>query len=285
MKQIRTKVLMSAIVLAFAIIATIGTTFAWFTISTTVQVGGMEMYVASQDNLLIRIYNGENITDDLESLSNPSTYQTFMALADIQVGYPNLNTYKMSPVTAVNDDKNAIDPQNLLLFNIDNKTTTPTGLANVNAANGNFIELKFWVLYQGTLNQTLGMQAIGVQANNGSPSVKDAVANAVFVAAWINGTEDWEVYNKDKADYAIEFTLGQRGYDSVESSNNLIPALNRIALINLHTDYVDSNLTTMVNLIPQLLTIRFYIEGWDLETTNNIIASQFTISFILELKP
>jgi hypothetical protein len=58
MKQLKTKVLLSAFVLIFALVATIGSTFAWFTVATTVNVETMQLNVQSQDSLLIRMaYN------------------------------------------------------------------------------------------------------------------------------------------------------------------------------------------------------------------------------------
>ncbi|MFA5698090.1 MAG: hypothetical protein WC888_06695, partial [Candidatus Izemoplasmatales bacterium] len=59
MKSLKTKVILSAIVLMFALVATIGSTYAWFTVSNTVSVSSIQMNVGTQEGLLIRAYDGE----------------------------------------------------------------------------------------------------------------------------------------------------------------------------------------------------------------------------------
>ena len=58
MKSLRNKVILSGIVLVFAFIATIGSTYAWFTVSQTVSVDTMNLNVSAADNLAIRIWTG-----------------------------------------------------------------------------------------------------------------------------------------------------------------------------------------------------------------------------------
>ena len=59
MKNLRNKIVLSGLVLLFALVATIGSTFAWFTVSDTVDVQTMNLNVKSSESLLIRVYNGE----------------------------------------------------------------------------------------------------------------------------------------------------------------------------------------------------------------------------------
>ncbi|MDP3130398.1 MAG: hypothetical protein Q8N15_03565, partial [Bacillota bacterium] len=59
MKNLRNKIVLSGLVLLFALVATIGSTFAWFTVSNTVTVASMQMNVKSSESLLIKVFEDE----------------------------------------------------------------------------------------------------------------------------------------------------------------------------------------------------------------------------------
>ena len=82
MKALKTKVILSGIVLVFAFIATIGTTFAWFTISTTATVESMELNVSAAENILVKPYvigSDEGEASQYSSLTNPANYYTTLS--------------------------------------------------------------------------------------------------------------------------------------------------------------------------------------------------------------
>ncbi len=62
MKSLKTKVIMSAVVLVFALLATIGTTYAWFTVSSTVSLNTINIDVTTEESLLIRVWNEDDAT-------------------------------------------------------------------------------------------------------------------------------------------------------------------------------------------------------------------------------
>jgi len=277
MKEIRNKVIMSALVLAFAIIATIGTTFAWFTISNTVQVTSLELNVKAENNLLIRVWD-----NDIPSL-NPNDYKTTLTVADILASsqYSGFADYRITPSTALNGT--TLNAKALNVFS--DVATREYSPAIGNSTAGHFIELKFWVMVQTgeVAGKTLGMKDIVITAGNVLPT-QDQVVQATFLAAWLESGSA-EIYRKDFADYSFTFMVGQSGH-----STTLFNRLNEQQaglendLVALHVDYLDSNLGTLLDTTPQLLTIRIYVEGWDTEANNNIIASLFNISFVLEIK-
>lgn len=57
MNSLRRKVRLSAIVLMLALFTTLGSTFAWFTVSNTVTVGSIDLNVKTSPSLLIRVYD------------------------------------------------------------------------------------------------------------------------------------------------------------------------------------------------------------------------------------
>lgn len=118
MKQLRTKVLLSAFVLIFALVATIGSTFAWFTISTSVEIETMELNVSTEDSLLIKVWEtGEDF--NTPTLLDASQYKTFIPIEDILATYADLATWRLSPVTVINSTYTGIDGD---VFNV---LTTP----------------------------------------------------------------------------------------------------------------------------------------------------------------
>jgi len=60
MKALKTKVILSAFVLLFALVATIGSTYAWFTVSNTVSVSAFNLEVQTSPSLLIRLWDEVN---------------------------------------------------------------------------------------------------------------------------------------------------------------------------------------------------------------------------------
>ncbi|MFA5742212.1 MAG: hypothetical protein WC874_04970, partial [Candidatus Izemoplasmatales bacterium] len=90
MKSLKIKVLLSGLVLMFAIAASFGTTYAWFTISNTVNIDSMTINVQSGESLLIRVYKGEYLGEDPVKLAadeagllDASTYKNSLSIDDI----------------------------------------------------------------------------------------------------------------------------------------------------------------------------------------------------------
>ncbi len=68
MKQLKTKVIMSAFVLLFALVATIGSTYAWFTVSNEVAVQSIDLDIITADSLLIQV---QDDSGDSEAVGLP----------------------------------------------------------------------------------------------------------------------------------------------------------------------------------------------------------------------
>jgi len=194
MKSLRNKVVLSAIVLAFALIATIGSTYAWFTVSNQVSVSSIELNVQSSESLLIRVFNDE--ASDDSTLLNATTYSANLTYADIIAkayygtsGAGNLAASRLTPVTAAVDGTYAaLDAKALKLMNIETKALTTIGV-NPNASDGEYVDIKFWLLSQGTVEEAIVLEALSILPNNGTgyTTTKDTVTNAVNLAVWESG--------------------------------------------------------------------------------------------------
>lgn len=188
MKQLKTKVLLSAFVLIFALVATIGSTFAWFTISTSVEIETMELNVSTEDSLLIKVFEtGETFATP--ELLDASNYKTFIPIEDILATYADLDTWRLSPVTVINATYDGIvgDTFNVLTTpNTDfERALSAAGAPIANDAEGYVIELKFWVLSQGADPDTfLILEDLAV--DNTGPATQDGVENAVRLSVKAN---------------------------------------------------------------------------------------------------
>lgn len=191
MKSLKSKVILSAIVLVFALVATIGSTYAWFTTSATVAVEPMELNVQSSESLLLRVYNGETtVSTAAGGLLDADTYKATLSLSDITgattAGYNALNTWRLTPVTATTlyatTALNGFALKTMAVAN-NNLGRTYGDATTSNSTTGGFIDLKFWVLSQGTDPENMGLQDLLITADN-ELAARDAITKAVKVAVF-----------------------------------------------------------------------------------------------------
>ena len=319
MKALKTKVILSAAVLLFALVATIGSTFAWFTTTQTNEVQEMTLNIGAANNLLIRVADdgmGATYPAPKESvdLSVPANYSSYLTLANIQSVYGTLSDYNLFPVTALQSgyaSKNAKALNTMVSDNTNLVRNLVAADSDKNNALGNFIEFKAWVYLQSSDGnpKNIVLNNLSVTLDGGSSDV----VNAVRIAVWANDDHNGGVYSDLKytytfgtdadsafifgkdPDYDFAFISTLPGYSSDAGTNPINSPIigttefNSISQITLGTGGIsvpvtDSTVgsTTIASLVdqtPTLLTFRIYIEGWDAETTNNIVASAFDISF------
>lgn len=305
MKSLKSKVILSAAVLLFALVATIGSTYAWFTVSNTVTVSSIQMNVQTSESLLIKVDTGEAY--NAATLLDAENYKANLTQTDVTASslYTNLSTWKLSPVTSqqTNMTTTSINGAALNSMNVD--TRAYTSAATGNSSTGTYIEINFWVLSQGTADANIALQDLTITASN-SLTAQDAVVDAVKVAAWtsrvygvaVDAPETAKVFGLDN-DWGFVFTSGMRGY--VGDSTDSIDGTTKTALQALQSVYYQSGATAADNIVtdtlsaattistlstnvPERITVRFYVEGWDAECTNAVLAAQFSISFKFTIK-
>ncbi|MFW5888997.1 MAG: hypothetical protein ACOCUD_01315 [Bacillota bacterium] len=246
MKALKTKVILSGIVLIFAFIATIGTTFAWFTISTTATVESMELNVSAAENILIKIYQEGEETDSGASLINATNYRTTITEEDlIDAGYlydnitGSLETedlaydtpWRLQPTTIIEPGYASVDAKTIhYIDDITNENRVLTD-ATPNDNGGHYIELKFWLLSQAETEQVIELNNVSITADNGGDNAADLneVVNATRLAVWLDDTDystsyggsdlegDAFVYGLD-IDYDYVFLPNIAGYSTTDST-------------------------------------------------------------------
>lgn len=315
MKNLRVKVWLSGVVLLFAIVASFGTTYAWFTVSNIVNVDSMAMTVTSDESLLIRVYKGEYEGDaaqdllDEASLLDASLYLNTLTIDDIKLSakYSGFDAYRLSPVTAADTVAyEGLNGKALKTMNILTKTLTPT--VNANSSTGDFIELKFWLMAQIT-DENIVLSDLSITTNAASNLLdsQDNVVYAVNVAAWKSQVksvsydlDDAKIYSIDP-EYGFAFINGMNGGPTDTDANapytltgtQIDALLDDHALFHGTADETNvsaatiASSTTLASLTadtPTLITVRIYIEGWDAQMNNAVLASKFNISFAFEIK-
>lgn len=206
MKALKTKVLLSAFVLLFALAATVGSTYAWFTISQTVTVSEMELKVESVDSLLIRIAD-PTATADVPvdaNLDQPSTYSTSLSYADILAKYSfgrtigddtlwdtaddGPVTWTLSDVTAVQANyvigSKTAKTLNKLNISTPWLRTTMTPTSSFNGAGNDFVELKFWLYSQAAANKAIALKDLSITTVADNTDDQDNAVNAIRLGIW-----------------------------------------------------------------------------------------------------
>lgn len=313
MKSLRNKVIMSAIVLVFAVIATIGSTYAWFTVSTEVSVSGIDLNVQSDESLLIQLDDGYSA--GTAQVLDANNYGITVTSSDLSgsTTYGTMSTWTMGTVTAGfgNDDGNDLAYTGLLngsgdlalrTMDINAKTHTPTSSAN--SSTGDYVTVKFWLLSQSSTTEDVVLQDLSITGAGGNQSGQNAVVNAIRIAT-DDGTVNDNIFSIDP-DYGFTFGSGDPGYDGVNTWENELddtPTTGvQATLVGAHSLWYDSVdaavsnvsagslgaadvVTTLANDgTPTLVTVYIYIEGWDAQATTDILNAGFSISFKFALQ-
>ncbi len=228
MKALKSKVILSAVVLLFALVATIGSTYAWFTVSQTVEVSSLQLTVESADNLLIRMED-PLVNDDIEpDLDLPGTYKTILTSAEVRTKYDytggGIAAWTLYPVTAVQSAYTSTDAKTLNEMQVAIDTNLVRGLtatATPNQDGGDYIQIKFWLYLQSTsaVDQYISLQDLSVITAGGNNVQQDNVVNAVRVAVWgddttygVSGGPDAAVIFGIDNEYDFAFTSAYAGY-------------------------------------------------------------------------
>jgi hypothetical protein len=307
MKSLRTKVIMSAFVLLFALVATIGSTYAWFTVSSETTVDAIQLDVTTEDSLLIRLYDGENQTTADAWL--PSDYYRTVTNTQLtnSTTYSGWAAWELKPLTAATSptttngtDYTTVSPYNLSTMSISTNRALSAGTANT--ADGGYVEIKFWVMSQEAAH-TITLQNLAI-TTGGTTSIVNAISLGTMEDDLEATTPNRHVFSLD-ADYGFSFSSADTGYLAEDGShqNADMSYWNAVAvpatLVGAHSlfygtsDVANESTTTIGSAAtvasldsnsPELVTVRIWLEGWDLQADNDIMAASFSISFGFKIK-
>ena len=320
MKSLKTKVIMSAVVLVFALIATIGSTYAWFTVSNQVAVSNIDLDVVTADSLLIQIQDDSTDAEDggadLGSGSNYGVYfpdgldsfQSNITTVELNnsTQYTDYENFALTPLTAGSapstgagyTDYTALDITDLSYLDFsDSDRTLYSG--SKNTAAGGYIEFNFWLIYSGQeVSVDVALQNLAVSNISGSAEIENALAFGVE-GDQAEATSTKNVYAFDP-DYGFSFSSSDAGYLGTGTpSYDSIPGATQTTLIGLHSLFLDSaavanvstttllsadTICTLTPNTPELVSFRIYIEGWDAQATNSLSSTSFNLTFGFVIK-
>ncbi|NLZ62100.1 MAG: hypothetical protein GX904_04820 [Acholeplasmataceae bacterium] len=313
MKALRKKVILSAVVLLFALVATIGSTYAWFTVSNTVSASSVSLKVQSTESLLIKVAAANAVATDATSHTSPADYKSYLAEGDITTVYTGISTATLKPVTAIQAGYAAINANTLKpLAGVTSNDKRNLGSAldldlsddstDINTDTGGVVQMKFWVMSQGAAQVDLYLSALSFANTTGTGKADDAMRMSVYVGDY-NASNNNYIYATN-LDYDFAFTAGLAGYYSGEIySGTTLLGFNKIsdltkaysgsgsaapnfAEMPSHYDLTSSSvITTLAQNTPKLITVTIYLEGWDKDTTNSIMLEQTEISFSFSITP
>jgi hypothetical protein len=317
MKALKTKVIMSAIVLVFALIATIGSTYAWFTTSTVVSVSGISLTVQSDESLLILVddsYTGVDATS-----SDPGNYGITVTATDFSnsalygTGGNEMSTWRLNTVTAgygntsgtnltytgLVDPTGANDVLVLNTMNLDTKAQTLT--SNSNASTGDYIVVDFWLYSQSAVSEEIVLQDLVLTSNGANTASQDAVVDSLRLSTHVTGEDD--LIFSTNPDYAFEFLSGDPGYDLSNAWENVLNATPTTGvqdvLVAAHSLFYGSGavanvsaataagadvVATLAPNTPTKVSVTIYIEGWDEDASTDILNAGFSVEFKFALQ-
>lgn len=298
MNSLKRKVISTSIIVIFALLSVIGSTFAWFTIDSFATVGPVDLTIGTDVSLLVMMdegyvydYDDSLSVDDNTLLNNPANdkYVNDLTTAIITPIY-NYLTIKLEPVTTTDG----------LTFNRSRQHSS--AVASFTPGTGQYIQFSIWILSQES-NATVAVRNFQSSASNAigfKNQVKEAVRLSIQTHREPNVISIFGI-NKD---YDFTYRSDQIGYDSGTSANNIIPAAQKAFLESKHAEYyttLDGETTTIENerniLLPQAdtvvtltanqpekVTIRIWIEGWDTHANNNVMSALFQVKFDFVIK-
>ena len=293
--------------MVFALIATIGSTYAWFTVSDTVTLSAIDLTVTTEDSLLIRVWDtdetetGHTTVDTYTAYgwNSPLDFSNVLTTDDIlaSTAYSTFDEYLLTPVTAAYDpvtltgtDFQSLDMDNLSTISISspaNRALTPADYNQV-SPNSGYIEIKFWVMSQ----ETAATVKLSAFSSSGSTA-----SNALYIGTKAETDTTENVYAVN-SDWGFAFTSNDLGYITQDTSHdngdltfwNTIPTSgdDSYGIDKLQTleSTVNSDSDIVISLAvntPEILTVRLWIEGWDAQATNAIMGDAFTVTFALSI--
>jgi hypothetical protein len=301
MKSLRNKVILSGIVLLFAFIATIGSTYAWFTVSTESSVTGINLQVTAADNLLIRPKSITNAaSENFVYLRDVGNYSTSVSATELETeGYfyedpaTKLIPWRLKPSTTISNEglTDINDPKGGLYYinNIDavrdGDGTTPLPaytIATSNLNSGYYITLEFWMLSQGDDPKGIVLNSFSITSGAGNSTGQSQVINATRLAFWGDDTEyaDDAGFIGSVGSTYIFGTDGDYDYSiATTSAAVLAPTPSPAAPTINATAAAVPLLYTLQPNTPTMISVIIFIEGWDAEASNEIILSNFDIAF------
>ncbi|MCK4552319.1 MAG: hypothetical protein KAU02_05315 [Tenericutes bacterium] len=321
MKQLKTKVIMSAFVLLFALVATIGSTYAWFTVSTVVSVSSISLNVQSDESLLILVdqmgdagtpgvgYDYPSNVNDALVLDNATNYVISLDNTDIASSTlysPSL--YTLGTVTAgygfANDGAYVTytglgngTPNVVTLYTVSLTDKSHTATTNNNSATGDYIQFDFWLLSQSSTTEDVVLQDLTISGDSENSAGQDTVIDALRLMTHVSTFDD-QVFSRTAPDYGFAFESGMPGYNLPAAWGNSVLAADQSVLVaagglyygallaNASTNVIGDAtvVATLASNTPTKVSVIIFIEGWDAQATTDILNAGFDISFKFALQ-
>jgi hypothetical protein len=308
-------VILSGIVLVFAFIATIGSTYAWFTVSSSTEVSEMTLNVRAEDNMLINVVPYDYLTDTFTpnySL-DPADYLTGVTPADLYAagylydthdGTSGTGPWQLLPSTVYATTTLTHDTINAkalsYISNLASDDRTLSVAEKNNSTDGRYIQLQFVLLSQSSEPQAIELSGMSILASGNDASTQDAVEYATRVSIWMDDTgfsgtypdgytpnEGNELIFGRDTDFAFSFLGSGTGYD--RTGFNTLADLSAAAspsVIDIYDDVTTNDFIVPTNdifvlqsLVPTLVVVNIFVEGWDEQADNFLIGAGFDISF------
>jgi len=288
MKALKTKVILSAAVLLFALVATIGSTFAWFTVTNTVDVTTPQLQIQAVDSLLIKIADYDAEQAHASANADPTAYSQGISAADIlaHADYSAIESWTLFPVSAVQATYDSLDAGDLHSLGAGYLRPLTSGVTRNTALAGEVVSIKFWLMAQSDDNYVKVNNVVidGQSGTNADAliegSVRIAVTRESDGVGFIYGNSGEIDFDFTFVDTANEYTGGDipsSGFNTLDQRTaGLSATLEESTQLGVAGT---SQICELDTLAPILVVVDIFIEGWDADTTGDIIAGLLEVAF------
>lgn len=291
MNSINKKILLSGLVALFAFVTMIGATYAWFQVSSAVDVQSLTVNISSSESLLLladNVADPYTMASDEAFLTNPTNYTTYLTNQNIiDAGYDFTGgRIKMAPITTING----------IAFT--NRAGAAVSKTPSLVTPGDYLEFSVWLFSQSS-SVTITLYDYAAVATNLNTYANDVV-NCLRVSMEISSSGTSLIYGVDK-DLDFAFLPNIVGYDSGTPANNTINAGVKSTLLTYNGTFYKgtatpavgevtnvlgdaSTLLTLTAGVPQKITMRIWLEGWDLDCDVNLLGALFNVAYGFSIK-
>ncbi|NLZ62099.1 MAG: hypothetical protein GX904_04815 [Acholeplasmataceae bacterium] len=275
MKEIKRKLLLTAVVIIFAFVATAGTTYAWFSTSQSVELKELTINVKAFKSVLIKMAHADAEFDYLGYSSNlvPSSYLQIITKdyfdydpsdpEDIDYGY-RLHAWNLSPVTVITDTYASVNGNIFNKFTVpdfadysrslsqinqyryvgtfdsDTETWSIGNDGEINTPHGGVIQIKLWVMSQAAGTIPLYFSDLSI-STTGPRYLVESVHGAARVSTLATG------YLSGYYENTAQYTADAATLTGAQLSSRIIDNRGTFSADNAQFGYRNSNPLVFAN--------------------------------------
>lgn len=296
MKKSSKRILVSVLTLVLTVVALTTTTFAWFSLSGTVSVNGIEGNIQTVDGLEVALkIKGEAATGkDFQSNLSKSHFDKFITGLDDGFTFSAVTTTDNSKFTKLDVvdgnltlDRPAESNEDYLEFDLVFRSKTAGRVLlesfDLSGDDSTFNPEVDYVQYEG---QVAPSAVVNTSAKNAARLSLTSTADIGYNAYQAKEIANYNSTNNEPVEYGQWAFLQAKGVHIYESADTKLESFSGINLVNAvpqKDDIVDAEIVvleenTESGYFQGKTTVRIWIEGWDADTYDSVFGLKLEVA-------